>query len=63
MKSSGQARLVHVKALTATSPLREGDPVGTKGEYIQSHQLVLLDKVQRYISVTTVIIIISARPS
>ena len=35
MKSSGQARLVHVKDVTATSPLREGDPVGTKGEYTE----------------------------
>ena len=29
MKKNGQARLVYVKALTATSPVREGEPVGT----------------------------------
>ena len=29
IKSNGQARLIYVKALTATSPAREGEPVGT----------------------------------
>ena len=29
MKKNGQARLVYVKALTATSPAREGEPVET----------------------------------
>ena len=28
-KRSGQALLVYVKVLTATSPAREGEPVGT----------------------------------
>ena len=29
MKRNGQARSVYVKALTATFPAREGEPVGT----------------------------------
>ena len=29
MKKNGQARLIYVRALTATSPAREGEPVGT----------------------------------